>query len=194
MSVGGELAGGINALAEHPMLRASTVSGLARGGNHMLAALDDGRVLAWGCNDDGQLGIGSDYWARREQVGGIGKVWQWLPVEVVLPVPIPLEFAPAPPKAPATIGLVRLDGTLDPQRAREISDYIEPSLTAFAEAEWAVSEAGMRHPELAFTEIPGGVTLLAARDAAREAHHRALEPYRAVWPMIHAHLTGCPLP
>lgn len=83
---------------------------------------------------------------------------------------------------------------VDLARIREIADYLEPSLTAFAEAEWALSEAGLRHPTLALTEIEGGLALLAARDAAREAHHRALEPYRDVWPMIHAHLTGCPTP
>ena len=90
--------------------------------------------------------------------------------------------------------LVRPDGTVDPHRAREIADYLEPTLSAFAQADWAVSEAGLRNPDLAFTEIEGGIALLAARDAAREAHHRALEPFRDVWPMIHAHLTACPTP
>ena len=51
--------GGGNASAFAPVSGLSDVSGLAAGGNFALAVLAGGRVMSWGGNQEGQLGLGT---------------------------------------------------------------------------------------------------------------------------------------
>ena len=54
------LEGQLPAVVDRPMLLdIEGVEDIACGGKHALALLSNGTVLAWGCNNNGQLGLGS---------------------------------------------------------------------------------------------------------------------------------------